>query len=92
MFSKDKNQTKITKTFSSVDNTRYKKVLQKKQRLYAKLLKTRTAKSAAEYKTYRNMFETMKCKAKRNYYLQKILKYKNNAKKHGYYGGNKQNK
>ena len=29
-FSKDKNQIKTTKTFSSVDNTRYKKVLQKK--------------------------------------------------------------
>ena len=38
------------------------------------------------------MFETMKCNTKRNYYLQKILKYKNNAKKHGYYGGNRQNK
>ena len=30
MFSKDKNQIKTAKTFSSVDNTRYKKVLQKK--------------------------------------------------------------
>ena len=29
MFSKDKNQTKTTKTFSFVGNTRYKKVLQK---------------------------------------------------------------
>ena len=30
MFSKDINQIKTTKAFSSVDNSRYKKVLQKK--------------------------------------------------------------
>ena len=46
-----------------------------------KFLKTETAKSEAEYKTYKNMFETIKCKSKRNYYSQNILEYKNNAKK-----------
>ena len=61
MFSKDKNQIKTTKTFSSVDNTRFKKVLQRKQRLYEK-------------------FKTIRCKSKRNYYSQKILENKNNAK------------
>ena len=87
MFSKDKNQIKTTKTFLSVDNTRYKKVLQKKTRtlwkIYEKFLKTRTAKSEEEYNTYKTMFETIKRKSKRNYYSQKILEYKNNAKKHG---------
>ena len=53
-------QIKTTKTFSSVDNTRYKKVHYEKQRLYEKLLKTRTAKSEAECKTYKNMFEAIK--------------------------------
>ena len=56
MFSKNKNQIKTTKTFSSVDNTRYKKVLKKKKkRLYEKFLKTRTAKSEADYKTYKHV-------------------------------------
>ena len=55
----------------------------RKQRLYENFLKTRTAKSEAEYKTYKNMSDTIKRKSKRNYYSQKILEYKNNAKKHG---------
>ena len=55
----------------------------RRQRLYEKFLKTRTGKSEAEYKRYKNMFETTERKSKRNYYFQKILEYKNNAKKHG---------
>ena len=66
----------------------------RKQRLYEKFLKTRTAKSEAEYKTYKNMFKTIKRKSKRNYYSQKIiLEYKNNAKNMEYdEGGNRQDK
>ena len=45
MFPENKNQIK---TFLSVDNTRYKKVLQKKTKTLWKILKTRTAKSDAE--------------------------------------------
>ena len=55
----------------------------RKQKLYEKFLKTRNAKSEAEYKAYKNMFETIKRKSKRNYYSQKIREYKNNSKKHG---------
>ena len=58
-----------------------RKSSKRKQRLYEKFLKTRTAKSEAEYKTYKNMFETIKRKSRRNYYSQKILEHKNNAKK-----------
>ena len=61
MFSKGKNQIKTTKTFSSVDNARYKKLLRKK----AKTIKNFYAKSKAEHKTYKNMFETIKRKSKR---------------------------
>ena len=64
MFSKDKNQIKTTKAFSSVDNTRHKKVLQKKTRTIWKLLKTRNAKNDAQYKAYKNMFEIIKRKSK----------------------------
>ena len=65
MFS-DKNRIKTWKTFSSVDNIRYMKVLQKKAKALWKLLKIRTAKSEAEYKTYKNMFERLKLQSKRN--------------------------
>ena len=88
MFSKDKNQIKTTKTFSSVDNTRYKKVLKKKAKT-EKFLKTRTAKSEAEYKTYKNMFETIK----RKNIPKKYLNIKITLKNMEYYeGGNRQNK
>ena len=33
------------------------------------------------YKTFRNMFETVKFKSKKNYYNNIITKYKNNIKK-----------
>ena len=58
-----------------------RKSSKRKQRLYEKFLKTRTAKCEAEHKTYKNMFETIKRKSKRNYSSQKMLEYKNNAKK-----------
>ena len=46
------------------------------------MFKTVTAKGEADYKTYKDMFETIKCKSKRKYHSQKILEYKNNAKEH----------
>ena len=58
IFSKDKNQIKTKKIFSSVGIMRYKRLLHKE-----KFLKTRTSKSDAEYKTYKNMFETIKRKS-----------------------------
>ena len=68
MFPENKNQIK---TFLSVDNTRYKKVLQKKTKTLRKILKTRTVKSDAEYKICKNMIGTIKRKSKRNYYSQR---------------------
>ena len=59
----------------------------KQQRLYEKFVKTRNAKSEAEYKAYKNMFEIIKRKPKRNYYSRKILEYKNNVKNMEYYEG-----
>ena len=44
-------------------------------------LKIRNARREAKYKAYKNMLEIIKRKSKRNYYSQKILQYKNNAKK-----------
>ena len=59
-----------------------RKSSKRKQRLYEKFLKTRTAKSEAEYKTYTNMFETIRRKSKRKLLFPKILEKENNAKKH----------
>ena len=42
-----------------------RKSSKRKQRLYEKFLKTRNAKSEAEYKVYRNMFEIIKRKSKK---------------------------
>ena len=44
------------------------KCSKRKQRLYEKFLKTRHAKSEAEYKGYKNMFGIIKRKSKRSYY------------------------
>ena len=83
MFSKDKNQIKLQKHFRLWITLGIRRSSKRKQGLYEKFLKTRTAKSEAEHKTCKTMFETIKRKSKRNYYSQKILEYKNNAKKHG---------
>ena len=82
-FSKDINQIKTTKKFLSVDNNSIRKSSKRKQRLYEKFLKTTTAKSEAEYKTYKNMFETLQRKSKRNCYPKKYFNIKIALKKHG---------
>ena len=53
----------------------------KKQKLYEKYLKNRNPKNVAMYKTYKNLFEIIKRKSKKNYYLEKILSFKGDAKK-----------
>ena len=58
-----------------------KKSSRMKQKLYIKNLKRNTAKSEAEYKCYKNLFEKLKTKAKQNYFSSLISKYKNNSKK-----------
>ena len=53
----------------------------KKQKLYEKYLKNRNPQNLATYKTYNNLFETIKRKSKKNYYSEKILSPKGHPKK-----------
>ena len=53
----------------------------KKQKLYEKYLKNRNPKNVAMYKTNENLFEIIKRKSKKNYYLEKILSFKGDVKK-----------
>ena len=55
-----------------------KKSFKRKQKLYEKILKNRNEKNK---KSYKSLFESIKCKSKRIYYSSKILEFKNNAKK-----------
>ena len=55
----------------------------RKQKLYEKFLKYQTRKTELAYKSYKNLFESLKKKAKKKYYSEKISKYKHDAKKHG---------
>ena len=54
---------------------------EKKQRLYEKFLKNRTPKSEETYKTYKNLFETIKKRSKKKFYSEKRQKFKGDAKK-----------
>ena len=49
--------------------------------MYEKSLKNRNEKNKKLYKSYKSLFESVKCKSKRIYYSSKILEFKNNAKK-----------
>ena len=53
----------------------------KKQKLYDKFLKNKTYQNEINYKNYKNLFETLKFKSKKNHYAKLITKYKNNSKK-----------
>ena len=53
----------------------------KKQRLYEKFLKNRTPKNEETYKTYKNLFETIKRRSKKKFYSEKLQKFKGDAKK-----------
>ena len=83
MFSKDKNQIKTTKTFRPWITLGIRKSSKRKQRLHEKFLKTRTAKSEAEYKKYKNMFETIKRNLEETTIHKKYLNIKITLKKHG---------
>ena len=54
-----------------------------KQRLYYKFLKSKTYEHEIRYKNYRKLFESIKQRAKSQYYLKMILHYKDNIKKLG---------
>ena len=53
----------------------------RKQKLYKKFLKHRTRETEFAYKLYKNIFESLKKKAKKKYYSEKISKYKHDDKK-----------
>ena len=55
----------------------------RKQNLYEKYLKRRTNDTETAYKLYKNLFESIKRRAKQNYYSEKLLRFKYNSKKHG---------
>ena len=52
-----------------------------KQRLYEKFLKNRTPKNEETYKTYKNLFETIKRRSKKKFYSENLQKFKGDAKK-----------
>ena len=53
----------------------------RKQKLYEKFLKHGTRQTELAYKSYKSLFESLKKKAKKKYYSEKISKYKHDAKK-----------
>ena len=55
----------------------------KKQKLYERFLKKRTPQNEQKYKNYKNLFETIKKKAKKIYCSNKLLKCTGDVKKHG---------
>ena len=67
-FPKIKIKLKPQKLFRPWITLGIRKSSKRKQKLYEKFLKTRNAKSEAEYKAYKNMFEIIKRKSKRNYH------------------------
>ena len=50
----------------------------RKQNLYEKYLKRRTNDTETAYKLYKNLFESIKRRAKQNYYSEKLLRFKYN--------------
>ena len=53
----------------------------RKQNLYEKFLKHRTPINEANYKAYKNLFETIKRKSKKRFYSEKLIKFQGDAKK-----------
>ena len=51
-----------------------KKFSKTKQRLYIKFLKNKSSESEEKYKNYRNLFEKLKRKSKKNYYASLLIK------------------
>ena len=63
------------------------KVLQNHQkrnfskRLYEKILKNRTPKNEERYKTYKNLFETIKKRSKKKFYSENLQEFKSDSTK-----------
>ena len=80
-FPKIKVKLKPRRQFNPWITKGIRKSSRKNQKLYEKFLKKRTKQSETEYKVYKNMFESIKHKSKKSYDSQKIIEYKDNAKK-----------
>ena len=52
----------------------------RKQKLYDKFLKKRTADNEVNYKTNKSPFESIKFRSIKRYYLNKLIKFQNNTK------------
>ena len=52
-----------------------------KQRLYIKFLKNKSVESEEKYKNYKNIFEKLKIKSKKDYYASLQSKYKYDTKR-----------
>ena len=52
-----------------------------KQKLYEKPLKHHTPINEANYKAYKNLFETIKCISKKRFYSEKLMKFQSDANK-----------
>ena len=50
----------------------------RKQKLHEKYLKRRANDTETAYKLYKNLFESIKRRAKQNYYSEKLLRFKYN--------------
>ena len=71
----------IKKDLQSPWITRGIKQSSKCKQTYVKFLRNRNRKSELEYKNYKKLFESIKKRAKKNYFSSLILKHKNNIKK-----------
>ena len=75
----------VTVKSKTLKNACIKKVILKsskaKQRLYDEFLRSITYEHQISYKNYRKLFESIKQRAKLQYYSKMILHYKNNIKK-----------
>ena len=57
------------------------KSLKKKQKIYEKFLKNRTPKNEETYKNKKTLSETIKKRSKKNFYSEKLQKFKGDARK-----------
>ena len=76
-----KIKTKPKRALSPSITNGIAKSSKQKQNLYEKFLKHRTPINEANYKAYKNLFETIKRKSKKRFYSEKLIKFQGDAKK-----------
>ena len=81
MFPKSEVKVKFKSDQSPWITKAIAKSSKKKQRLYEKFLNNRTPKNEEIYKTYKNIFETIKRRSKKKFYSGKLQEFKGDAKK-----------